>query len=51
VGELPELVGEAQVVADEEADAQAGDVDGDEVGPGAEVLLLTAEREGVRGRR
>ena len=36
----PELVGEAQVVTHEEADADTGDLDGDELGARADVLVL-----------
>ena len=47
VRQLPELVGEAQVVADEQADPQPLDVDGDELGAGADVLLLAGVGERV----
>ncbi len=43
--ELPELVGEAQVVADEHRHPEAFDVDRDEFGAGPHVALLTGERE------
>ena len=44
-GERPELVGEAQVVADEEADPHAVDVDGDVRVAGAVALVLAARSE------
>ena len=45
VGQRPELVGEAQVVADEQRAAQPVDLDGDEVGAGADVALLVGVGE------
>ena len=47
VGECPELVGEAQVVADEQAAPDALDLDGDEVGAGSDVPVLVGVRERV----
>ena len=46
-GEPPELVGEAQVVADERADAHALDLDLHQAVAGAEVGVLAAEGERV----
>ena len=47
MGEGPELVGEAQVVADEHAHAQAADVGGQEVVAGGVVLVLAGVAERV----
>ena len=45
--QLPELVGEAEVVADEHAHPEAFDVDGHQFGAGAHVLFLAGVRERV----
>ena len=45
VGQPPELVGEAQVVADERADPHAVDLDRHQLVAGAEVLVLAAVAE------
>jgi hypothetical protein len=47
VGKLPELVGEAQVVAHEQRDPQPFDIDRDELIAGIEMLGLAAVREWV----
>ena len=44
-GERPELVGEAQVVADEQAEPHALDLDGDVLVAGVVVLVLAARSE------
>ena len=50
LGELPELVGEPEVEAHEQAAPHAADLDGDELVTGGEVLVLTRVGERVHLR-